>query len=283
MDGDFSQRMGFIPLSPVIQLDDVNDNLRTALWNTILRFYLHGYKPREGSQLRRINGSNRQAFAMDFYADFLKRPVDDLPLDWSTLVDSIRKEVLRVLPWHRVYSFIEFVMKQGGNQYRESLSFRFNEALEREGSGFRVVNGFVVAITSAEEMGAIEAAVRNANPYQGISAHLTASLRMLSDKQNPDYRNSIKESISAVECLARHLTNDSSAVLGQALKVLEKKHHLHPALHKAFSSLYGYTNDANGIRHSLMDNAATLTSADARWMLISCSAFVNFAIDSTKE
>lgn len=283
MEGDFSQRMGFVPTKPEIQIDGISDALTIALWNVLLQHYLHYYKSREGSIYSHINGSNRQKFAMNYYADFLKLAIDELPAQWPTFVENLRNDFFYSMEWHRVYSFLEFVIQQGGKDFRDILTEKFNGAMEREGSGYRVVNGYVVPITSTEELGAIEDAFSSATAYQGIGEHLSAAVRMLSDKQNPDYRNSIKESISAVECLARHLTGDSSAVLGQALKVLEKKHHLHPALNKAFSSLYGYTNDANGIRHSLMDDGTTLTSADARWMLISCSAFINFAIDSTKE
>jgi hypothetical protein len=78
------------------------------------------------------------------------------------------------------------------------------------------------------------------------------------------------------------VSNDKKATLGEALKVLEKRGVLHPALKSAFSSLYGYTSDAEGIRHALMEES-NLTSADARFMLISCSAFVNYVIASTTK
>ena len=93
----------------------------------------------------------------------------------------------------------------------------------------------------------------------------------------------MKESISAVESLARHITGDSKATLGSALTVMEKKHNLEPTLKAAFSKLYGYTNDADGIRHSSMEDASMVTKADARFMLICCSAFVNFIIDNKKN
>ena len=102
---------------------------------------------------------------------------------------------------------------------------------------------------------------------------------MLSEKEKPDYRNSIKESISAVESLCKKISENDKATLGAALTTLEKRGILHPALKSAFSSLYGYTNDANGIRHSLLQES-NLTSADARFMLISCSAFINYVIAS---
>jgi hypothetical protein len=70
---------------------------------------------------------------------------------------------------------------------------------------------------------------------------------------------------------------DKNASLGAALKVLEKRGVMHPALKSAFSSLYGYTSGADGIRHALMEES-NLTSADARFMLIGCSAFVHYVI-----
>ena len=72
----------------------------------------------------------------------------------------------------------------------------------------------------------------------------------VSDRVAPDYRNSVKESISAVEAACRHVTGLSSATLADALK---KVSDIHPAYSKAFGQLYGYTSDASGIRHSLTD------------------------------
>lgn len=63
------------------------------------------------------------------------------------------------------------------------------------------------------------------------------------------------------------------------LRKLEKDGKMHPALSKAFSLLYGYTNDADGIRHGLLGEES-LTKSDARFMLISCSAFVNYVIET---
>jgi hypothetical protein len=50
---------------------------------------------------------------------------------------------------------------------------------------------------------------------------------------------------------------------------------LHPAFREALSKMYGYTSDADGIRHSLMEESR-LDGDDARFMLVTCSAFVNY-------
>ena len=97
----------------------------------------------------------------------------------------------------------------------------------------------------------------------------------LSDRKSPDYRNSIKESISAVEGMCALITRQERSDLNAALRELERHVGLHGALKAAFNSLYGFSSDSNGIRHALLDEAK-LTFDDAKFMLVTCSAFVNY-------
>ena len=48
----------------------------------------------------------------------------------------------------------------------------------------------------------------------------------------------------------------------------------------ALKSLYGYTSDAEGIRHALSD-VPTLDAADAKFMLVTCAAFMTYLIQKT--
>ena len=71
-------------------------------------------------------------------------------------------------------------------------------------------------------MAAIEGAIKDtASLFPNSTTHLQQSIALLAQKPNPDYRNSIKESISAVEALCIAVTGDPKATLGQALKTLE--------------------------------------------------------------
>src|ERR1700733_716108 len=111
--------------------------------------------------------------------------------------------------------------------------------------------------------------------FKPVSGHLKNALEKLSDQTSPDYRNSIKESISAVEAMCQIITGTKSS-LGQAVKKLEDNGvDIHPAFDTALEKLYGYTSDAEGILHALLGES-TLDSADALFMLVSCSAFVNY-------
>ena len=97
----------------------------------------------------------------------------------------------------------------------------------------------------------------------------------MSNRDNPDFRNSVKESVSAVESACRHLTEMPSATLGEALKKLDQMDPLHGALKDGILKLYGWTSDEGGIRHSLVESD-NVKHADAQFMLVACSAFVNY-------
>ena len=179
--------------------------------------------------------------------------------------------------WYEIYDFVEFVATNGPSESRQIFIEMANTYLERENSAYRFVNGQIAEITSAEEIDEVEGAVSGAGMYQGVQTHLRAALALLADRTNPDYRNSIKESISAVESLAKQLAGSEAGTLGAALSTLEKRKKLHPAMKSAFSSLYGFTSDGEGIRHALLE-VSTLTQADARFMLVCCSAFINYSM-----
>jgi hypothetical protein len=128
-------------------------------------------------------------------------------------------------------------------------------------------------IVSEEEISAIEQAMSHGERFSPAMAHIETALARLADRSSPDYRNSIKESISAVEAVCQIITGDSKATLGQALKKID----VHPALEKGFGNIYGYASDADGIRHALLDEQ-TVDADDARFFLVPCSAFVNYLI-----
>ena len=160
----------------------------------------------------------------------------------------------------------------------EALHQAMNHALERELAAYRLVGGKFAQITQEQEIASIEAALA-ADNAPGARNHLATALSLLSDRKAPDYRNSIKESISAVESVARFSTGNEKATLEQALKRLETAGHIHPALRGAFSKLYGYTSDERGIRHAMLEDP-NLTAADAKFFLIACSAFVSYVLSN---
>lgn len=269
----FSQRMGLSPVRVEIQLHDMDKALRVALWNA--------YQPNiivPGRRNQFTDSSPLMEYFRTLWDQVLHEPVDRIPPFYDGTAAEISAYFFEV-EWPEVYGFLEFSMTTPAlnSQYQDRLGLSINLALEREMSGYRLVNNVFSPITDSQEISNIEEAINRTDAPAGANSHLRAALTLMSDRINPDYRNSIKESISAVESMAKHLTNNPKASLGEAILVLERKGEMHNALRKGLSSLYGYTSDAHGIRHALMDEP-NLTFVDAKFMLVACSGFVNFMI-----
>ena len=72
------------------------------------------------------------------------------------------------------------------------------------------------------------------------------------------------------------LNYDGKSTLGNMLKNSGIK--MHSALRAAFDKLYGFTSDAPGIRHTGDIGGPSSTFEEARFMLVACSAFINYLI-----
>jgi AbiJ N-terminal domain 4 len=267
----FSERMGYRQ-KQLIQIEAMDDELRNGLFNVARTFLLVG--------LAEFTIRHRQIWVQRFnnaWSLFFKRPLHTSPARYAgdkEPNDFIYK-FFNGAEWHRIYDFVEFLVDQSGG----SLTAEFNKVLEQEVAGYRILEGIVVPISDAAQIDAIRSGLEasTTDPLGGVHEHLASSLRLLSDRNKPDYRNSIKEAISAIESAASVLTCASKAELKDALRFLEGKGRLHPALREAFVKLYGWTSDEDGVRHALMEESS-LDFADAQFMLVVCSAFVHYLV-----
>jgi hypothetical protein len=264
----FGERLGFKSSKQVIQTDSMDDSLRNSLWN-ILWDELFGNANFTSDEASPTETSFDQ-LAGRLWGTFFKLPKNTISSDWYETTHEIFKRYSN-LSWFEVYEFVEFVLCYGG-KFPEYVA-RINAILERETSGYRLVGDRFSPITSDTELQQIDEALKDTE-FPGVASHIKRALELLSDKQQPDFRNSIKEAISAVESAACSLAKKPKAELRDALAALETKGTLHPALKEGFVKLYAYTSDENGIRHKMMD-VPNLKVADAVFFLVSCSAFVN--------
>lgn len=267
----FSQKYGYKPVKRVMQVDTMDEDLRNGLWNALHMYYLKDIHKR----VYFSDDISERYLCYILWRDYFKRPLDTIPAVQDDAYNEIRNYYF-ACEWFEVYDLVGFI---ANTYYDGEVNSRFiefcNSILEREVSGYRFIGGAIAPITSEEEIAEIEKALETTDYLKPVTTHLKTALDFLSDKKSPDYRNSIKESISAVEAICRLITGSSQATLGQALKVIKGKITLHPALEDAFSKLYGYTSDADGIRHSLLDES-TIDFEDAKFILVSCSAFINY-------
>lgn len=269
----FSERHGFVTPRQAIQLESMDDALRTSLWNVVQETIWSTHKSQSGYSY--TSHSNLSGMLKVYWRDFFKLPTNDIPANIRNAIDEVRAKFF-AFQWHGVYDFVEFTSSVL-NKTRPHFVTLCNEVLEREMSAYRLFDGAIVPISSEYELGPIEDAIDITVGINGANTHLKRALALLSDRASPDFRNSIKESISAVEAVVAEVTGEKGATLGAALKSISAKAPMHPALNRSLSSLYGYTSDSDGIRHALLDES-DLDFIDAKFMLAACAAFVSYIL-----
>ena len=209
-------------------------------------------------------------YAMSINDQVTKRPFDTINTSARSCKNFIR-EVLLTAEWYSVYDSLQILIETTPTP---TLIKSINLVLQEEGAGFVWRHDNFIPLISKSESEAIEEALSKSNP---VRRHLEEAISILSNKNATDFRNSVKESISAIEAACISITGNTKATLSDALKSLD----LHPALKGSYIKLYGYTSDGDGIRHALTDDHAPVSRNMARYMLISCSAFINFLFAST--
>jgi len=254
----------------------MNDSLRNSLWNFM----------RDQISDDRYSGRYSRQSVEILAVNVLRVPVETIdgggPRWW--LYARVQE-----IPWFTVYELLEFmanhldrfVVAPPHAQVQNQTAFRdtVNRILENENAGCRFVGGVLTEVTSPAEIEAIEKAMKDAESHGlgAVHTHIKQALELLGKKPEPDYRNAIKEAISAVESAANLIQGGKKMTLDPALDLLDKRLKLHRAFKDALSKLYGYTSDDSGIRHALMDEP-TVDSADARFFIVACSAFVSWLI-----
>ena len=274
----FSERIGATKPKTAIQVESIDNELINSLWNALSEIYWD-----KGCN-RDISGRPHKPTYELFYffkllwARFFKEPTDALYYsDWDNPYTIIRARFFEY-PWEKVYDFIEFCANNYPNEEKNNKFLKaVNYVLERELSGYRFIGKQVCPIINKDEISEIEKSL--SSPLKPIRLHFENAVKLMSNKISPDYRNSIKESISAVESICRIILGDKNITLGKALDKLEKTGNvkIQKALREAFDHLYGFTSGSEGIRHAMgLLEEPHLDLEEATFMLVSCSAFVNY-------
>jgi hypothetical protein len=278
----FSHRQGYKPYEKLLQKDGIDEETRNRLW-TILQWCLW-------DQWKTDQRYEPKAQAVEVLLDrlwfrFFKLPSDTRPpfhrggYSGETCYDILRGHFFNK-DWCYVYDFIEFVLAAIPDATAKELVAPINSVLEEENVAYRLAGMQFIPITNEEEIDTVTKAENN--EIESVREHLRTAINFLSDRKNPDYRNSIKESISAVESLMMVVSGNKSATLSEGLKRIHEVVDLHPALKGGFEKLYGYTCDEDGIRHAIFSNRS-ISYGDAKYFLVSCSAFINYVVEKFSE
>lgn len=284
----FSQRMGLVSIRDAIQYESLDEGTRNAIWNLLLPFfqnspnndYVNVHKElwtqlyeNPADRVPRLRGQYEYDISdRELYCRYFRQKV--IEGEWNECLDLV--EYLIQSPSYE--RWVQSSYDDLCHRYLYHVPTRqdFNGLFEQYVVGFRFVGNALVKITSLTEIESIEAAVKCSK--SAVREQLQKALLLFSDRKHPDYAKSVQCSISAVEAQCSLLLNSRNVTLGAALKELESRGvKMHPALKGGLSKLYGYTSDADGIRHASI-SASEVDQDLAKFMLVSCSAFVNYLL-----
>lgn len=270
--GGFSERKGIKHFSDIVQVDNLNMRTRNKLY---------------GVTEELLKKDKKELELIEYiYTEIFSLTKNDIPIDgkefnvFSGYYDKVKKELaneFRKLDYNEVFDFIEGIIMgiRLANQRKVYID-DINRVFIEENVNYRIVGNKITDIVNEEEINSIEKTIDN--PYEVVKKHYNKALEKL--YKDKDYSNSIKESITSVEAMCQ-IINGSKETLGKALNSL--KIEIHPALKNAYSSIYGYTSDENGTRHANGIGEKNATFSEAKYMLISCSAFVNYLKENMRN
>ena len=281
----FSERYGYTKPSDIIIRERITPEIQNAIYNCFLNLI---------ENLSSIDAENSR----DFYTyrkiytySYIEKEV------WIHFLNAKKTSYKRqfilnyiendAYEWYKKLDLIEYfisvfqyyVINNKTDSYKHIYTIfikQLNKEFKKLNFAYHIIDGLIVEITSDQEIKAIEDVL--SNDSENVRNHFFQALELYSQRPEGNYRNSIKESISAVEVFCREKTGENT--LGKALNKLESNGIvIHKLLKSAFDKLYAYTNQQDtGIRHALMDNDGDYIpqAEEALFMLVSCSAFINY-------
>lgn len=158
----FPNRMN-LEKDKAIQIDGVDDDLRNKLWNSIHYSYFGDNFP------------NNNYFVV--YNGFFKEVFDR---STSTNIYRLQDKFL-ALKWYKIYHFIEFILSNCRNHNVSNPTRVFNQILEEESSGYRIIKGYVTPITTKTEISEVENAL--STKISPVASHIETALELFSDKK----------------------------------------------------------------------------------------------------
>ena len=273
----FSQRYGYEPLPEPMQLEELSDDLRREIWNATREFLESQIQPTSFQIVYFSKEAKR--FIERVLGKFLKKPEDEIDTSYEKVINLLKDAILYGR-FNKVLDLVKIMVND--RKYGEKLAKPIGESFEICAAAYyldmsRCPYQFFPCSNEAQGEATREAikTIRDGG-MEGAATHLRDAAAHINAQQ---FADSISDSIHAVESVARRI-DPKSKTLGPALNSLEKAGLIkHPVLKEAFSKLYGYASDEQGIRHPLLEkNSPDVDLDEAIFMFGACASFAAYLV-----
>jgi hypothetical protein len=272
----FSEKYAYSKTRDSFQIDSIDNRLKKRIWNRIREDIFEKINRNQLSSYFAYDSEHKMFVLL--YDEFIG--VDFKPSENIYDLQIQIKEYYDKLEWYKIYDFLEALVYFHYNQNKkEQFKTNINNTLEQEMSGYRFVDDCIAPIIDEVEIKEIEEVFES--KYDTVKGHLSKALELLSDRENPDYQNSIKESISAVESIVNIVMGKANIALNKGLQSLPFE--IDNNFKQGMIRLYSWTSSSDGIRHGAHEGEILSGFDEAKYMLVSCSAFINYLISKNKS
>ena len=271
----FSQAEGIDLLPQPLALGELSGKARNRLWGV-----LH----RRLSKSSNCPGDFGEGYLIDpwktiicdYYERVWEQPVDEFSAKFNENSFLI-KQLFLVGPYNRIFDFLQFVFRH--KKGPRDFSCAVESVLKDSMCAYTVVKDgpTIVPIALPEQRESVKRAFQAlaSGPFESARSNLRKSADLINVN---DFPGSIRESVHAVESVARTIDPKNSSTLSTALDSLEKDGLLkHPALKIAIEKLYAYASDEPDSRHGNPDyKSSTAGSQEAMLVFGACTSIVAY-------
>lgn len=186
-------------------------------------------------------------------------------------------KVMQECEWWRVYDvyeemFLGLQKLPKGIEKAKSLEAGFNTLLQKYGLTWTSISGRIEQKSPVPIATLIkEVRILLEEPkFKGPDEQFQKAVNFYNARPTPDLENCVKEAVGALEGVARIISGDKNATLGEIInKHLKGK--VSPALIKVFEGLWGYSSNAPGARHGKV-GSHSVSKQETELTLNSCAA-----------
>ena len=277
----FSQAEGLEPLPEPLKLGELSQEARSLIWHEVHQQFQHYSYAGSGYGAYTSIIDPWRAILYKWHVRMLHLPADEFDPARSVVREQFKALILRE-PYNKVLDFLQFAMRHPKCPGNFGPHIAWALTTSRCAYEIGLEPPTIIPRATEQEGQAITRAFADLGSagLEGSRTHLRQATERLN---SGDYPGSVRESINAVESVARQLDPAASKRLEPALAALTKHAEIHPALKTGFANIYGYTSDEPGLRHPLLEGTAKADLVDAVFMLGACASFASYLVAKARK